>query len=89
MNKDLKSAENAGEPEDLGEPIQELKVFQDDVSPGFLSRVLAKLRRRSLVNQFATMTWTASAHAFFEFLGMIFSIFDPGKPQKKEGRTNG
>jgi hypothetical protein len=74
---------------DLGEPIAELQGMEEDVSTGFLSRVLSKLRRRSLVGHFATMAWTASALAFFEFLGMIFSIFDHGKTREKEGPTDG
>ena len=75
--------------EDLGEPIVELRELEEVVSGGFLGRVLSKLQRRSLVSHLATMAWTASALAFFEFLGMIFSIFDPGKSPEKEGPTNG
>jgi hypothetical protein len=87
--------ENSGEfdgvlgEDDLGEPIAELRELEDGVSVGFLGRVLSKLQRRSLVGHLATMAWTASALAFFEFLGMIFSIFDPGKAPEKEGPTNG
>jgi len=75
--------------EDLGEPVAELKGMEEDVSRGFLGRVLARLQRRSLVGHFATMAWTASALAFFEFLGMIFSILYPGTSPEKEGPTNG
>ena len=82
-------AEETLDEEDLGEPISELRELEDVVSVGFLGRVLSKLRRRSLVGHLATMAWTASALAFFEFLGMIFSIFDPGKSPEKEGPTNG
>ncbi len=78
-----------GETDDLGEPIRELRELSTEVSPGFLGRVLSGMRRRSLVGQFATMAWTASALAFFEFLSMIFSVFDPGTPGEKEGRTDG
>ena len=75
--------------EDLGEPIAELMELEEVVSGGFLGRVLSKLQRRSLVGHLTTMAWTASALAFFEFLGMIFSFFDPGKSPEKEGPTNG
>ncbi len=76
--------------EDLGEPIAELKVMEEEASGGFLGRVLSALHRRSLVGHMATMAWTASAQALFEFLGMIFSVFEPGDSTKeKEGPTNG
>jgi len=78
-----------GENEDLGEPIRELRDLSTEVSHGFLGRVLSGLQRRSLVGHLATMAWTASALAFFEFLTMIFSVFDPGTPGEKEGRTDG
>ena len=78
-----------GAHEELGEPIAELQELREDVSSGFMSRVLSALQRRSLVGNLATMAWTASAQALLEFLEMIFSVFSPGEPQKKEGRTNG
>jgi len=89
MEKENNKADEFLEDEDLGEPIAELRDMEEHVSRGFLGRVLSKLHRRSLVGNFATMAWTASAMAFFEFLGMIFSIFDPGTSPKKEGPTNG
>lgn len=89
MDDPKKRDTDLGENEDLGEPIRELRGLSTEVSSGFLGRVLSGLRRRSLVGQFATMAWTASALAFFEFLTMIFSVFDPGTPGEKEGRTDG
>ena len=85
---DRRPGDTQGE-EDLGEPIAELMELEADVSRGFLGRVLSKLQRRSLVGHLATMAWTASALAFFEFLGVVFSVFDPGKSPEKEGPTNG
>ena len=67
-----------GDPEDLGEPIAELNGYEEDVSRGFIGRVLGTLHRRSLIGQVATMAWTASAQAILEFLGMIFSLFTRG-----------
>ena len=78
-----------GAHEELGDPIMELQELREDVSSGFMARVLSALQRRSLVGNLATMAWTASAQALLEFLEMIFSVFSPGEPQKKEGRTNG
>jgi hypothetical protein len=74
-----RGAEANAEPEDLGDPILELRSLEEEVSEGFMARVLSSLRRRSLVSQMATMVWTASAQAFFEFIGMFFSLFDPGR----------
>ena len=88
MSEDESRVEEGGNPEDLGEPILELRELEEDPSAGFLGRVLSSLRRRSLVGQMATMAWTASAQAFFEFLGMFFSSLIPGDPQE-EGRNNG
>ena len=89
MEKENDKGDEFLEEEDLGEPIAELRDMEEQVSKGFLGRVLSKLQRRSLVGHFATMAWTASALALFEFLGVIFSIFDPGTSPEKEGPTNG
>lgn len=75
--------------EDLGEPIAELAGMEEPVSKGFLGRILGKLQRRSLIGHLATMAWTASALAFFEFLEMVFSVVDQDKTPNKEGPTNG
>jgi hypothetical protein len=89
MNEDTGRTEQVDGDEELGEPIGELMALEEDVSKGFMSRVLSSLRRRSLVGHMATLVWTASAQAFIEFLGMIFSMFSPGESPKKEDRTNG
>jgi hypothetical protein len=85
--------EAEGTLDDLGEPIAELEGLEEDVSRGFVGRVLSALHRRSLVGQMATMAWTASAQAFFEFLGMLFSLFAPGEFEsddpEKEDRNGG
>ncbi|MBT8398316.1 MAG: hypothetical protein HKO65_01380 [Gemmatimonadetes bacterium] len=74
---------------DMGDPIAELRDLDEEVSAGFLGRVVSMLQRRSVVGHFATMAWTASVLAVFEFLGMIFSIFDTGNSAEKEDRTDG
>ncbi len=89
MAEDKGRNEGILDEEDLGRPVSELRDMEEPVSRGFLGRVLSKLQRRSLVGHLATMAWTASASALFEFLGMIFSFFNPGKPAGKEGPTNG
>jgi hypothetical protein len=89
VNKGTESREDGLGSEDLGEPIAELRAFEEEVSQGFLSRVVSALHRRSLVGQMATMAWSASAQALLEFLAMIFSVFDSGESNKKEGRRNG
>jgi hypothetical protein len=67
------------EQEGLGDPIQELRELEVEVSEGFIAGVLASLRRRSLVSNLATMIWTGGAQAFLEFLQIFFSLFNPGK----------
>ncbi|MFH1764207.1 MAG: hypothetical protein ABIF09_08455 [Gemmatimonadota bacterium] len=89
MNEHTDRADQVGGDDDLGEPIAELRTLEEEVGTGFIARLLSALQRRSLVGQIATMVWTASAQAFFEFLGMIFSVFAPAETPKKEGRTNG
>ena len=81
--------EDPGADGDLGDPILELQEMKEEVSSGFMTRILSALQRRSLVGNLATMAWSASAQALLEFLEMFFSVFSPGEPQKKEGRTNG
>jgi len=93
MRNGTHADEAEGVPDDLGDPIAELRDFEEDASHGFLGRVLSALHRRSLVGQMATLAWTASAQAFFEFLGMIFSLFTPGdlgpNDPEKEDRNSG
>lgn len=90
MTQAFDPLEEGQDHENLGEPIAELKGLEEEVPSGFLGRVLSALHRRSLVGQMATMAWTASAQALFEFLGMIFSIFEPGdSTEEKEGPPNG
>ncbi len=70
------------EVEDPGEPIPELKDLEVEVWPGFLSRVLSALRRRSLVNQLTTMAWSGFGEAVLEFMGMVFSLFESKRADK-------
>ena len=75
-------------PEEMGEPIQELRELEVEVSSGFLGRLINSLRRRSLVNQLATMAWTGMGEAIVEFMRMLFAFLNPGEPLK-EDRTDG
>jgi hypothetical protein len=89
VTTDERSGAEESPGEDLGEPIDELKALEVEVSSGFLARLVSALQRRSLVGQMATLAWIASAQAILEFLSMIFSIFDSGPSRKEEDRTNG
>lgn len=89
MDEDTGRTDQVDGDEELGEPIGELMALEENVSTGFLARVLSSLRRRSLVGHMVTLVWAASAQAFLEFLGMIFSMFSPGESPKEEDRTNG
>ena len=65
---------------DMGEPIEELRLFEEAPSPGFLGRLLGALRRKDLSSQLATLSWTGFGVVVLEYLKMLFSIFetDPG-----------
>lgn len=71
-------------PDDLGEPIAELRDFQAEPPSGFVHRLLNTLRRRDLSKQFVSMGWTGFAAVLLEFVKMIFSVFEPS-PQDDGG----
>lgn len=73
-----------GADEDLGEPIAELRGFEEAPSVGFLGRVVRSLRRRSLGSQLATLSWTAMGEVFLEFLKLIHSMFQSGRTDQGE-----
>ena len=70
--------------EDLGEPIAELSGYEERPSGGFLGRVVRSLQRRTLGSQLATLTWTAMGEVFLEFLKVIHSLFQSGRPDQGE-----
>ncbi len=61
--------------EEIELPVEELAELLDDVRPGFVHRVTASLRRRSLLSQVITFSWDATWNALMEFLEMAFSLF--------------
>lgn len=73
-----------GATEDLGEPIEQLSGYQEQVSAGFMGRVLRTLGRRSLGSQFATLGWTAMGEVLLEFLKAIYSLFTSGRSDQGE-----
>jgi hypothetical protein len=71
---------DTGIAEDLGEPVRELRELEEEVSSGFLGRVLSSLRRRSLTSHIATFSWFALGLAVMEFLRLAFSVFETDEP---------
>lgn len=63
--------------EDLGEPIEALRGYDEDVGLGFVDRVLGSLRRRTLSSHVATLIWSGTGEAVREFLELIYSLFGP------------
>ena len=72
--------------EDLGDPIAELRGFEELPSPGFQGRVVRSLRRRDLSSQLVTLSWTGLGQVFLELLNMVFSLFEPGASDEREER---
>ena len=72
--------------EDLGEPIEELRDFEEEVPTGFFARILSSLRRRRLGSEFATLGWSGLAEVFLEFLRIIHSLFQASGTE--EGETD-
>ena len=71
------SAEELLSDEDLGEPIEALRGFDEDVGLGFVDRVVRSLRRRTLSSHVATLIWSGTGEAVREFLELIYSLFGP------------
>ncbi|NNF13435.1 MAG: hypothetical protein HKN72_09435 [Gemmatimonadetes bacterium] len=69
--------EPAPDLEDLGEPIAELRELSHEPPPGFVARLLDRLRRRDLSRQLTTLGWTGFGAVFVEFLKLVFSAFEP------------
>jgi len=64
------------EPEDLGEPIEELRLLDEVPSTGFATRLRNALRRRNLSSQMVTLSWTGLGTVILEFFQVMFSIFE-------------
>ncbi len=74
-----------GDPDDLGEPIAELRELEEIPSEGFVGRLMNTLRRRDLSSQLATLSWSGLAAVAMEFLQILFSAFSTnGEGEKGE-----
>ena len=74
--------DGGGAPEDLGAPIEELRLLDEAPSSGFLGRLLGSLRRRDLSSQLVTLSWDGLTAVLLEYLNVIFSAFDPSARKK-------
>jgi len=68
--------EGPEEGEDLGEPIDALRDYDEAVDVGFVGRVMRSVRRRSLGSHLATFVWSAMGQAVLEFLDIVYSLFE-------------
>ena len=75
-----------GTEEDLGEPIEALRDYEDAGDLGLVERVVRSLRRRTLSSHLATLWWSAMGQAFLEFLEIINSLF--GSPDGDRGDSD-
>ena len=70
--------------EDVGQPIDELRGYEEATPTGFVGRVVAALRRRTLASHLATLSWSAIGQVLLEFLKMIYSLFESRKSDRGE-----
>lgn len=68
--------------EDLGEPIEELRGFEIERSPGFLTRLRGALRRRDLGSQMVTLSWSGFGTVALEFIRVLFSFNEHDPPDQ-------
>ena len=68
--------------EDLGEPVEELRDFEIERSPGFLTRLRGALRRRDLGSQMVTLSWSGFGTVGLEFIRMLFSFTEHDPPDR-------
>ncbi len=71
-------------PDDLGDPIEELALLDDEPAPGFLGRLLGRLRRRELGAQLTAFGWSGLAEVVIEFIRMVASLFET-RPRDQGG----
>lgn len=64
-------------PEDeMGDPVEELRMLEEDPAGGFLTRLRSAIQRRDLGAQLAGFGWGGLGAVFMEFLEIVFSVFD-------------
>jgi len=68
--------------EDLGDPIDELRGFEEAAPASFLGRLFGSLRRRQLGSELVTLGWSGIAQVMVEFLRMINSLFQPSRAEE-------
>ena len=73
---DLGGVEEDLAEEDMGEPVEELRMLAEDPTGGFLARLRGAIRRRDLSAQIAGLGWGGLGTVFMEFLEIVFSVFD-------------
>ena len=68
------------EPEDLGEPIDELRLLDEDPPEGFLGRVRGNIQRRLFAGHVIDFGLRPLGEILLQYLVMIVSVFSTEKP---------
>jgi hypothetical protein len=83
MNERERPPEGGDEREELEERIHLLSTLTVEPELGFMSRLRGRIQRRTLVSDMATLSWSATAHVFFEYLIALFGLFGGGHDRRK------
>ena len=62
--------------EEMGDPVEELRLLAETPSSGFLTRFRNTLWRRDLGSKIVGFGWGGLSAVFMEFLEIVFSVFD-------------
>jgi len=69
------------EPDEAGQPVDELSRLAVEVDSNFVGRVRGRIERRAVTGHFLSLSWHATAAIVLEFLGMIFETLGLGGPK--------
>jgi len=69
---------------DTGEPIEMLRDFAEEPTPGFLGRIRRAIQRRALVSQVADLSWTGPVLVLLEYLQLLFGLFGDRKRREED-----
>lgn len=72
--------EDPRDPEDLGEPIEELRLLDEDPPEGFLGRVRGNIQRRLFAGHVVDFGLRPLGEMLLEYVVMIVSVISPEKP---------
>jgi hypothetical protein len=74
---------DGGEPEENEERIHLLSTLTVEPQSGFMGRLRGRIQRRTLVSDVATLSWSATAHVFLEYVLALFGLIGGGHDRRK------